>query len=210
MLRLPDHEAISFWGLTLFLHLLPNRHINLPPPTPHNLRPPTQPKLLQRNVAAKPGIFYDLGGKARACFSVGRHDVIRCLLLWGVALGFVVGIAFFAGTEDGGGSVDEGLEEEQEGLEGADGQEVCAFDDDEPSVGAEDAFDFGDGVGIVDVFGWEGADDVVKCALGEWQGLCPALDDEGGRAEFAFAQGFSCGLDHLRRVLDGMAGVACF
>ncbi len=107
-------------------------------------------------MLAERGVFYHDGGDAGTGEFFGRDDAS------GGVTGLLGGWAVFARGEDGAGAVDKHLQEEQDGLEEADGQEGRAFDDDQAPAWTQDTRDLGDGVGVVDVFRGEGADDVVE------------------------------------------------
>ena len=59
-------------------------------------------------------------------------------------------------------SIDKCLEQEQKGLEKANGKQAGSFDDDQATTGTEDARYFGDDAGVVNVFRGKGAYHGIK------------------------------------------------
>ena len=115
----------------------------------------------ERNVAAKAGLFDDFSG-----------DLVGGLVRTRLAVG--------ARREDGRGSVDARLQEQQDGLEEADGQEARALNHDQATAGPQDTRNLIDGTRIVDIFARKSADDVIERVHGKWNVLGRAVNDEIG------------------------------
>ena len=71
-------------------------------------------------------------------------------------------IALLARAKNGRWTINEHLDENQQGLQEADRQQACALDHNELTAGAQHTRDFGDGVTVVNIVGREGAYDVIK------------------------------------------------
>src|SRR2546426_2788903 len=144
------------------LCFLANCDIDFPAATAHALRATVQARAFQWDVLPKPGIRNDLGGGSGSGILVRMQYLFFRTRITSITGHFFVQITTPAWAENGGRTIDKYLDQDQEGLDKANGEQVRALNHNQAAPRSQHVSHFLDGVRVIDIFGRECADNGIE------------------------------------------------